>query len=147
MGGWEVEGGRVDAVVLEMCDHGPLVSRLPIAPRVGCLGGVRTWLSFAHLANSFTAGVSRHAIAIVRPRQKITAAHATPSTLPQLNLFSKCDVLDQHGELDMPLDFYLEAHGLDRLTDFMNEGLPERFHDLTQGLCEVRIQWVWVLEG
>ncbi|KAK2079353.1 hypothetical protein QBZ16_003044 [Prototheca wickerhamii] len=56
--------------------------------------------------------------------------------LPQLNLFSKCDVLDQHGELDMPLDFYLEAHGLDRLTDFMNEGLPERFHDLTQGLCE-----------
>ena len=47
----------------------------------------------------------------------------------------------------MPLDFYLEAHGLDRLTDFMNEGLPERFHDLTQGLCEVRIQWVWVVEG
>lgn len=39
----------------------------------------------------------------------------------------------------MPLEFYLEAHGLDQLVDLINDGLPEKFHALTSGLCEVRV--------
>ncbi|RMZ57616.1 hypothetical protein APUTEX25_001816 [Auxenochlorella protothecoides] len=57
--------------------------------------------------------------------------------LPQVNAFSKYDLLDRHGDLAMSQEFYLEAHGLEHLVESMSVGFPPAFQDLSRGLCEV----------
>lgn len=57
--------------------------------------------------------------------------------LPQVNAFSKYDLLERHGDLAMSQEFYLEAQGLEHLVESMSVGFPPAFQDLSRGLCEV----------
>lgn len=61
--------------------------------------------------------------------------------LPQVNVLSKFDLMDQHGELAFGEEFYLEASGLTHLVDSMQGRFPPRFQELAAELCEVRPRW------
>lgn len=47
------------------------------------------------------------------------------------------DLVEQYGELALPLDFYLQAQGLGHLAEAMEGSFPPRFQRMTQELCEV----------
>lgn len=58
--------------------------------------------------------------------------------LPQVNILSKYDLVEQYGELEMSPEFYLSAQGLGHLADLIEGGgMPARFAALSRGLCEV----------
>jgi len=58
--------------------------------------------------------------------------------LPQVNILSKYDLIEQYGKLDMSPEFYLSAQGLGHLADLIEGGgMPARFAALSRGLCEV----------
>ncbi|KAI3426388.1 hypothetical protein D9Q98_008759 [Chlorella vulgaris] len=57
--------------------------------------------------------------------------------LPQVNVLSKMDLIQQYGELAFSLDFYLQAQGLSHLAEAMEGSFPPRFRRMTEELCEV----------
>lgn len=57
--------------------------------------------------------------------------------LPQVNVLSKMDLIEQYGELAFSLDFYLQAQGLGHLAEAMEGSFPPRFQRMTAELCEV----------
>jgi len=58
--------------------------------------------------------------------------------LPQVNILSKYDLIEQYGKLEMSPEFYLSAQGLGHLADLIEGGgMPARFAALSRGLCEV----------
>lgn len=57
--------------------------------------------------------------------------------MPQVNVLSKMDLIEQYGELAFGLDFYLHAQGLGHLAEAMEGSFPPKFQRMTQELCEV----------
>ncbi|KAL4423370.1 hypothetical protein ABPG77_004301 [Micractinium sp. CCAP 211/92] len=57
--------------------------------------------------------------------------------MPQVNVLSKMDLIEQYGELAFGLDFYLHAQGLAHLAEAMEGSFPPKFQKITEELCEV----------
>lgn len=57
--------------------------------------------------------------------------------MPQVNVLSKFDLIEQYGELAFSLDFYMQAQGLEHLAEAMEGNFPPRFARLTHLLCEI----------
>ncbi|KAL4448240.1 hypothetical protein ABPG75_005459 [Micractinium tetrahymenae] len=57
--------------------------------------------------------------------------------MPQVNVLSKMDLIEQYGELAFSLDFYLQAQGLGHLAEAMEGSFPPKFRRMTEELCEV----------